>query len=732
MKNVSKQPVLKLSLCVLLMGLINVSATNSAFAVQNLKQDFLRAVRAKMESTRNPGLSSQYFSVGDPDKLLAGVDQYVSGVAVDKYYLAHFKMAKYLQSFIWVQHPGLGLTQPRYEDAGWGDIASTPQEKRYSGWIILADPPDSLGGTTAFHEAIHAYHFYIRSGADNDDYGAPEAISNDYARLVKSLGVNDTRLEGILEKIRTGKRYEADLESLRQRVKTLREKHEDYVSKQSRLKFAEVLNNIGGRADWDGYDRAVNRAIADAVAGAPQSLAGLREQLEALKKRLTVVEGAIPGFQKLKAKYDEEELTMKLHIAAIQKAINEVSEAKEIVSSLVSIKNSISNNLGEAKKLTAGVDEKTAGLNLIYSAYAVAAMEASDAADEICDYASRAASQPSPPADEIVGWVSESSVLITNAAISLGDSDKEVTAQIKSLDTGISSLRTTLKRFEELSSSRETILAGFDQLKEIKGTLDDAEKDVKCAEEVQAILMTALSGLTQMRDTLGQDIMDLRGEANALAQAVRGRDLQLEADVTKLQARIKAVQNAVVIYLPSLLPEVPELSPDFQEFVAKFKDPTRKRPEFEEKFGLINPAIADGKRAISDAEGAVAAGAFATRNAPANLERARQCYASLKGEPPGEETVAQGPLDGYRRQLKDLEARMDKIEGGIPEFEREKAEYKAKWAEEELTMTLHLAAAQKAWKEVSETNEINEIIVRIAFTKDYIIEKLEEANGSVV
>jgi hypothetical protein len=373
------------------------------------------------------------------------------------------------------------------------------------------------------------------------------------------------------------------------------------------------------------------------------------------------------------------------------------------------------------------VDEKTAGLNLICSAYAVAAMEAFDATDEICDYASRAASQPSPPADEIVGWISESSVLITNAAISLGDSDKEVTAQIKSLDTGISSLRTTLKRFEELSSSRETILAGFDRLKEIKGTLDDAEKDVKRAEEVQAILMTALSGLTQMRDTLGQDIMDLRGEANALAQAVRGRDLQLEADVTKLQARIKAAQNAVVIYLPSLLPEVPELSPDFQEFVAKFKDPTRKRPEFEEKFGLINPAIADGKRAISDAEGAVAAGAFATRNAPANLERARQCYASLKGEPPGEETVAQGPLDGYRRQLKDLEAWMDKIEGGIPEFEREKAEYKAKWAEEELTMTLHLAAAQKAWKEVSETNEINEIIVRIAFTKDYIIEKLEEA-----
>ncbi len=88
MKNVNKQPVLGLSLCVLLMGLINVSATNSAFAVQNLKQDFLKVVRAKMESTQNPGLSSQYFSVGDPDKLLAGVDQYVSGVAVDRDYLS--------------------------------------------------------------------------------------------------------------------------------------------------------------------------------------------------------------------------------------------------------------------------------------------------------------------------------------------------------------------------------------------------------------------------------------------------------------------------------------------------------------------------------------------------------------------------------------------------------------------------------------------------------------------
>jgi hypothetical protein len=121
MKKEKRQPVLKLSLCFFLMGLINVCAPNPAFA-QNLKQDFLTVVRAKMEDTQNPGLSSKYFSVGDPDKLLAGVDQYVIGVAVDRDYLAHFKTIKYLKSIKWVQHPGLGLTQPRYEDAGWGDI----------------------------------------------------------------------------------------------------------------------------------------------------------------------------------------------------------------------------------------------------------------------------------------------------------------------------------------------------------------------------------------------------------------------------------------------------------------------------------------------------------------------------------------------------------------------------------------------------------------------------------
>jgi len=299
MKKEKKQPFLKLFLCVLLMGLINVSAPNSVFAVQNLKQDFLKVVRAKMESIQNPGLSSQYFSVGDPDKFLAGVDQYVTGVAVDKDYLAHFKMGKYLKSFFWVQHPGRALTQPRYEDAKWGDISVTPQEKRYSGWIIFSNHPDANSDTriTSFHEAIHAYHLYIHSNADNDDHGAPENITNKYASLILSLGMLDTRLEKIQEKIKTGEDYESDIQSLRRSITRREEQYKGFENS----KFHEVLNNIGGRVDWDGYRRAVDQAMDNTVAEGPQSSTSLKKQLETLKKRLRVVEGEIPGFQELKA-----------------------------------------------------------------------------------------------------------------------------------------------------------------------------------------------------------------------------------------------------------------------------------------------------------------------------------------------------------------------------------------------------------------------------------------------
>jgi hypothetical protein len=673
MKNVNKQPVLKLSLCVLLLGLINVSANNSAFAVQNLKQDFLRVV-------------------------------------VDRDYLAHFKMAKYLQSILWVQHPGRALTQPRYKDAKWGDIAMTPQEEKYSGWIVLANPPDSNSDTriTSFHEAIHAYHFYVHSNADNDDYGAPENITNNYGSLIMSLRILDKRMEEIQEKIKTGKDYKSDLQSLRKSIKMREEEYKEFANS----KFNEVLNNIGGRADWDGYSRAINQAIADAEAGAPElltspnkQLGAFRRQLAVLTARLNKIEDTIPDFERekaeYKAKWDEEELTMKLHIAAALRAVKEAREADSIISNLVSAGLFISENLGEFKQIMGSVTEKTADLNLINIAYAPAAMKASKAADTVCDYASRAASQPPPTADKITGWISESDGLITKVSVSVPKATKEVTERIELLDSDISSLRTKLKYFEDFLPRRDTIFADIKRSEQIKSNLDDAEKDIKRAEEIYAnYLKTFMSERKRVYGGRRKEIEDLWRETGVLVQAVRGRDRQLEADVAKLWARIKAAANKVWIDPPSAPPVTPyQLAPDVDALLTKFKSADSARPKFEEGFRLVDSAVADGRRAISDAEAAVAAGASATKKAAADLKRARQCYASLIIGEFQEEVAHKEDEDDDGGPLAALKKRLAVVEVDIPKLKRIKTKYDEELRSAEKSIKVHINRAQQLMDE---------------------------------
>jgi hypothetical protein len=100
--------------------------------------------------------------------------------------------------------------------------------------------------------------------------------------------------------------------------------------------------------------------------------------------------------------------------------------------------------------------------------------------------------------------------------------------------------------------------------------------------------------------------------------------------VAQLQARIEAAANIVRMDMPSRPPEVPELPPEFYAIKNRLEGVVAERAGYEKGFGLVDSAIAAALKAISDAEGAVVAGAFATRNAPADIQRARQCYASLK------------------------------------------------------------------------------------------------------
>ncbi len=423
-------------------------------------------------------------------------------------------------------------------------------------------------------------------------------------------------------------------------------------------------------------------------------LEGYRGQLNALTARLKKVEGTFPEFERekteYKAKWAEEELTMKLHLATAQKAGKEASKADDIIRSINLGAALISESLGEAKQITGSVEEKTASLNFIYSAYAVAAMKVSDAANKVCDYASSAASQPSPTADEIAGWISESGDLITGASDSVEYADKEVAERIESLDPDISRLRTIL---DNLSSARLAILADFNRLEQIKSNLDEAEKDIKRAEEMRAnYLNTYVSEMKRIQGGREKDLKGLGKDADVLAQAVRGRDRQLEAGVAQLQARIKAAANIVRMDMPSRPPEVPELSPEFHDLRTKLEGLDEKKSAFEEKFAPVDSAITAGRKAISDAEGAVVAGAFATKNAPADLERARQCYASLKGAPPEEETVARGPLAALKKRLA-------VVEGEIPELTRLKARYDEEQKSAAKSIKAHIDRARQLMDE---------------------------------
>ncbi len=243
----------------------------------NLKPEFIFAVKSWMEDSQGTTLSSEYFSVGKVGTVISAVSGYLDGVAVDPEYLRNFKWGQLLGQLLGrtVVAEG-GLAQPKGLGAAW-DSAVTLKEQRYNGWVVLARPPhlDDAGRMTAFHEAIHVLHLKMGSSVDGDSEGGPETISNGFSNLVCTLRDKvDPALDRVLEKIDRGQPYEKDLEDLRTRLRSLKGQTDDYSAD-----CRQCLQNVGGRMDWAGYQKAVDDLVARHVADAGSGGAWVRGRL---------------------------------------------------------------------------------------------------------------------------------------------------------------------------------------------------------------------------------------------------------------------------------------------------------------------------------------------------------------------------------------------------------------------------------------------------------------------
>ena len=230
------------------------------------KAEYIRIVRQRMEETNEgTGLSSTFFTVGNPNEIQRGLQSYrkgvaiLKGVAIDPQWLANYKSS---------EGPGgaSGLTIPRDE--------TDPYKRAYAGWIVLQLPLTSESDiTTAFHEAIHLYHLFAFANPShsNDDvdqpkdgpwYGGPEYISNGFSNTVKRLRTLDKEIDRVLADIASGRDTPGELDTLKAQIAMVRRQmaaeESDYPG------FRRCLSNISGKSDWPGYDAALERKIEEA------------------------------------------------------------------------------------------------------------------------------------------------------------------------------------------------------------------------------------------------------------------------------------------------------------------------------------------------------------------------------------------------------------------------------------------------------------------------------------
>ncbi len=357
-------------------------------------------------------------------------------------------------------------------------------------------------------------------------------------------------------------------------------------------------------------------------------------QLTALIKELNKEVDTIRGFERLKKQYDNDELEMKLHLAAIEKAENEAKRVNGIVSKINTTIYRAFGRLNEGPSPMERLKEKIDKLNKEYKMYAKTAMAATRAAKQVCDYAARTSNNPPPSADKIKDWGKKSDRAITETAGYMRGHDNEIRSLITVMDPEITRLREDIVELEDFNRNVLPLLV--EQLKEIKDKLDNAEKTHPRVKELRAALENNWAFANEKVPGLKDPVKKIRLKAIALAEKVKGGDGKLEVDIKQFHSQVDAAfrraQKVIddhdrIDYFE--ISKVPELSPEFKRMRAKLKDADNFTAD--RRIKDIDSTIADRRKAISDAEGAVVAGAFATKNAPGDLKRARECYASLQG-----------------------------------------------------------------------------------------------------
>lgn len=280
-----KSPRSLLRLYAILTILMLCIASQTALAYRLDKTLFLSYVEHRMQQTRTQGLSGAYFSIADIPRFIRTVDEYIHGVYIDPAYLSDLASTdtiSYLKSYVVNLQPDQGYTQGK-----GGDANKHPSEKdAFDGSIILVNT-DTLDKPTAMHEAIHAFAFARHLGElERDDYNGPEFISGQLVGLMIRLHYLDQDVEKLTTQARAG----SDITAGRSKLFRSLDVVERLYSSES-PQMQQLLYEMGGKADFDGYHRAIEQSLDAAAAASrgvsPRSGMKIRDYCPSAPKRFS-------------------------------------------------------------------------------------------------------------------------------------------------------------------------------------------------------------------------------------------------------------------------------------------------------------------------------------------------------------------------------------------------------------------------------------------------------------
>jgi len=373
---------------------------------------------------------------------------------------------------------------------------------------------------------------------------------------------------------------------------------------------------------------------AEALAESQMLLKDARGKLDALTAQLNKDIKSISDLEKIKEEYDSAEFEMNLHIAIIQQAENNaVKRGNAIFSAMRAAISKAFEKMGKGTSPMESLKEETAKLNKAYKTYANASMAASKAAVRLCDYAGRTSSDSPPSAAKVRNLKEDLNRTIKKVGPIVAGADNEVRLLVKSIETTINKVKEATKGLEGFQ--RNVYLDWINKLKQIKSNLDNAEKTLPRVRELRGLLTTLLALSNEVKQKLLVSIWETRNKALALAETISEKDAKLKTEITRLAARAVTVYYELYDRRDGIdatgMPEVPVLDPDLTGLKNQLM--SIDLWEGNKIFKRLDLEVADGKKSISDAEGAIVAGAFATKNALGELKRARECYASFQNTP---------------------------------------------------------------------------------------------------